>query len=201
MSHDTWIHRAARVAVQPLVASPVTPNQVTTLRLVVGLAAAAAFAHGDPTWRDWGAGLFVLGLFLDRADGELARLSGKTSPWGHGYDLASDTLCNALAFLGLGIGLRAAVFGGWAPFMGLLAGLAVAAVLWLVMRLESLHGEQAGKLRAIAGFDPDDALLVVPVMVWAGLSDWLLAAACLGAPVFAVYMAMKFRTDLRGPES
>ncbi len=41
MSHNTWIHRAVRVAVRPLAAGPITPNQVTTLRLAVGLGAAA----------------------------------------------------------------------------------------------------------------------------------------------------------------
>ncbi len=41
MSHNTWIHRAVRVAVRPLAAGPITPNQVTTLRLAVGLGAPA----------------------------------------------------------------------------------------------------------------------------------------------------------------
>ncbi len=186
-----------RVAVRPLAAGPITPNQVTTLRLAVGLAAAAALAHGDEAWRAWGAGLFILSFFLDRADGELARLTGKTSHWGHTYDLVSDALSNALAFLGLGVGLRAASFGAWAPLMGLVAGLSIAAILWLVIRLETLHGERAAELGAAAGFDPDDALLVMPVLIWLGLSDWLLAAACLGAPAFAVFMAVKFRAGLR----
>ncbi len=197
MSHNTWIHRTVRVAVRPLAAGPITPNQVTTLRLAVGLVAAAALAHGDEAWRAWGAGIFVLGLFLDRADGELARLSGKTSPWGHSYDLVSDALSNASAFIGLGVGLRAAAFGAWAPFMGLVAGLSIAAILWLVIRLETLHGERAAEFGAAAGFDPDDALLVVPVLIWLGLSDWLLGAACLGAPAFAVFMAVKFHAGLR----
>ncbi len=46
MSHNTWIHRTVRVAVRPLAAGPITPNQVTTLRLAVGLVAAAALATG-----------------------------------------------------------------------------------------------------------------------------------------------------------
>lgn len=196
MSYDTWIHRAARVVARPLARTPVTPNQVTTLRLAAGLAAATALAQGETDWRHWGAGIFILGLFLDRLDGELARLGGKTSSWGHRYDLFSDGLSNILVFLGLGVGLRAGDFGAWAPAMGLAAGLAIAAILWLVVRMESLHGARAGELGAAAGFDPDDGLIAVPVLVWLGLSDWLLAAACLGAPAFSVYMALKFRKNL-----
>lgn len=192
MSHNTLIHRAARLAVRPLVDTPVTPNQVTTLRLVAGLAAAGAFAAGTETWLDWGAGLFLLSMFLDRADGELARLSGRTSPWGHRYDMVSDSLCNMLAFIGLGIGLWNGPFGGWAPLLGLAAGLAVAGILWLVMRLEELHGARAGEVSLAAGFDPDDGLLAVPILVWLGLPDWLLAAAAIGAPAFAVFMLAKF---------
>ncbi|MCH6588199.1 MAG: hypothetical protein IH805_07785, partial [Proteobacteria bacterium] len=59
------------------------------------------------------------------------------------------------------------------------------------------HGERAAEFGAAAGFDPDDALLVLPVLIWLGLSDWLLAAACLGAPGFAVFMVVKFRASLR----
>ena len=189
-----------RVVVRPLAKTAVTPNQLTSLRLAVGIAAAALLAHGDDAWRHWGAGIFLLGMFLDRADGELARLSGRTSPWGHSYDLVSDAVSNALAFLGLGIGLRAAEFGAWAPFMGLVAGLAIATILWLVMQMEKLHGQRSAELGAAAGFDPDDALLIVPLLVWIGLSDWLLVAACFVTPFFALFMISKYRTQLRAAD-
>lgn len=201
MSHNTWIHRIARVAVRPLVATPLTPNHVTAVRLAAGLAAAGAFAHGDGAWRMWGAGIFLLSMFLDRADGELARLSGKTSPRGHTYDLLSDAFSNALAFIGLGIGLREGMFGIWALPMGLVAGAAIAAILLLIVRLEDLHGARAGELGGFAGFDPDDAMLVVPLAVWLGGADWLLLAAAVGAPGFALFMLGKFRRGLRAAKT
>ena len=112
MSHNTWIHRVVRVAVRPLVATPITPNQLTTLRLLVGIAAAFAFAQPSQLWLDLGALIFLISFFLDRADGELARLSGRTSPGGHAYDLISDAFCNAVAFAALGIGLYRGGSGG-----------------------------------------------------------------------------------------
>lgn len=192
MSHNTWIHRIARGAVRPLVGSAVTPNQLTTLRLGAGIAAAAAFAHGDDEARAWGAGIFLVSMLLDRADGELARLSGKTSAWGHKYDLVSDTLSNALAFVGLGLGLREGGFGPWSVLMGLAAGLAVALVLWLVIKLEESGGERAGELPSLAGFDPDDALLVVPIAIWLGFAEALLVAAAVGTPLFALLTYLWF---------
>ncbi|MGF1608896.1 MAG: CDP-alcohol phosphatidyltransferase family protein [Kiloniellales bacterium] len=193
MSHNTWIHRIARVAVRPLVQSDITPNQVTTLRLGAGIAAAGAFALGNGTALAWGAGIFVVSMVLDRADGELARLSGKTSAWGHKYDLVSDAVCNALAFVGLGIGLRDSSLGLWALPMGLDAGLAIALILWLIIKMERAGGERAGELPGLAGFDADDAMLLVPLAIWLGLAQGLLIAAAVGAPLFALLMYLWLR--------
>lgn len=205
MSHNTWLHRLARIGARPLVKTPVTPNQITSLRLIGGIAAAAAFAApsqmASPAaeatpWLGIGAGLFLFSMILDRADGELARLSGRSSPWGHKYDLVSDAFCNALAFVGLGIGMTVGPLGSWAALLGLVAGLAVALILWLIFRLESQGGERAGEVGGTAGFDPDDGMLAVPVLVWLGLAQWLLLAAAIGAPLFALYMFLRFRKAL-----
>ncbi len=185
-----------RPAVRTLARAPVTPNQITWLRLLTGVAAALAFAQGEDVWRHWGAALFLVSLLLDRADGELARLSGKTSAYGHKLDLASDSLANGLAFLGLGIGLRDETFGLWAPGMGVLAGLAVGAVLLLVVRVEMTEGLRAAELGSTAGFDPDDGMLALPLLIWLGFAELLLVLAAVGAPLFCLAMAIKLRRRL-----
>ncbi|MEM7223386.1 MAG: CDP-alcohol phosphatidyltransferase family protein [Pseudomonadota bacterium] len=192
MSHNTWIHRAVRGAVRPLVATPVTPNHLTTLRLASGLGAAGLIAFGPQDLWNWAAGLFLISLFLDRADGELARLGGKTTPWGHKFDLMADGTCNAVIFFALGLGLSSSALGDWALFMGLIAGLSVTAILLIVLRLEAMAGERAGELQGLAGIDPDDGMVVVPVLLWLGLADWLLVAAAIGAPVFALILLNRF---------
>src|SRR5271154_4372596 len=85
-----WDARLARLLVEPLKDTRVTPNHLTTVRLAVGLAAAAAFLPGTYGWSNVAALLLVLSNFLDHTDGELARISGKSSRIGHLYDLASD---------------------------------------------------------------------------------------------------------------
>ena len=197
MSHNTLMHRLVRPAIRPLARASVTPNQVTTMRLVAGLAAAAAFALGDSSWPYWGAGLFVLSMFLDRMDGELARATGKSTPWGHRYDLISDGAVNALAFVGLGVGLRDGGLGAWAIALGLVAGGAVAAVIALVARVEDREGARAAELRGVPGFDPDDAMLVVPLAVVLDGGAPLLVAAGIGAPLFAAAMFRRWLPRLR----
>ncbi len=201
MSHDTWIHRCVRVPVRHLAKTPVTPNQLTTLRLVTGLGAAAAFAQGSDPYFHLGAGIFVLSVFLDRADGELARLSGKTSRAGHVYDLVADAICNAVIFVGLGVGLRDSQFGSWAILMGALAGVAVATILVLNVRMEHAAGERSAELPSFAGFDVDDAILLAPLAVWLGWKVPLLVAATICAPAFAIAYAWMFRGKLVGSGS
>jgi len=198
MSHNTWIHKIARATiVRPLARTPVTPNQVTTVRILAGVAAAVALAYGNQEWSNYGAVLFMLSMLLDRADGDLARMTGRTSPGGHTYDLFADAFCNALIFVGLGIGLRDSGFGLWAIPMGILAGGAVATILMLVIRIEKLQGARAAEIGSFFGFDPDDAMLAIPVAVLLGWSEGLLMAACIGAPAFAVLFVFLFRKALR----
>ncbi|MGJ3260936.1 MAG: CDP-alcohol phosphatidyltransferase family protein [Rhodospirillales bacterium] len=198
MSHDTWIHKIARATiVRPLAKTPVTPNQVTTVRLIAGGGAAMAVAHGSVELANYGAVLFIISMLLDRADGDLARMTGRTSPGGHTYDLFADAFCNALIFIGLGIGLRFSETGLWSILLGFIAGGAIATILMLVIRIENLQGARAAEIGGLFGFDPDDAMLLIPVSILLGWSEWLLVAAAIGAPAFAVFFLFMFRKRLR----
>ena len=89
-SQRPWDARLARRLVTPLKNSWVTPNHLTTVRLLIGVAAAFFFTYGRYGSSNLAACLLALSNFVDHTDGELARMSGKTSRIGHLYDLASD---------------------------------------------------------------------------------------------------------------
>lgn len=192
MSHDTWLHRGVRAGVRPLNNTRVTPNHITTARLVTGLLSVGLFAIGGLPSRYYAAAIFLLSMLLDRADGELARISGKSSPWGHKYDLMSDMACNALVFIGIGIGLRSSALGWTAIPMGIIAGVAIVCILWWVTRIEVLHGQRAAEIQVMRGLDPDDAMLIIPVAAVFNWMEPLLIAAFIGVPVFA-WFAYRYR--------
>ena len=192
MSHNTWIHRLVRPLTRVLAHTAVTPNQLTTLRLLTGLGAAAAYALGESLWTFLGGFLFLLSMALDRADGELARITGVTTEWGHRFDLICDAIVNAGLFIGIGIGLRASALGLWSIPLGLLAGLSVVAILWFVIQMEIRKGKSGPAFEGAAGFDPDDAMLAVPIAMWLGWEEFLLVAAAIGAPGFAVIAYLCF---------
>src|SRR5450631_3172146 len=150
-----WDVRLARRVVAPFIDSWITPNHLTTLRLAVGLAAAATFIPGSYGWSNLAALLLVLSNFLDHTDGELARMSGKTSRFGHLYDLASDALVTILLFIAIGVGVAAkpGVDIGLPPaLLGLVAGCAIALIFYLRMRIEAILGKTATKQASLGGF-------------------------------------------------
>ena len=120
MSHDSWTHLLARRAIRPLLGTGVTPNHLTTMRLLTGVAACAAIGAGTREGAWWGGGLWLLSAFLDRADGELARVGNMMSAAGHRYDFYVDLGVNALFFVAAGIAVRDGWLGPWAVPLGLL---------------------------------------------------------------------------------
>jgi phosphatidylglycerophosphate synthase len=181
--------------VAPLKDSRTSPNHLTTVRLGVGLAAAAAFLPGTYGWANIGALLLVLSNFLDHTDGELARISGKTSRIGHVYDLASDAVVTILLFLAIGVavGTRTGTVLQLSPAaLGLAAGGAIALIFYLRMRIEALAGKTASKQVSLAGFETEDVLYLLPlVTVFNGLTNFLVAAA-IGAPLFAAWVVIDY---------
>lgn len=198
MSHRPWDARLAYVLVLPLKDSPVSPNALTSLRLVAGLGAAWAFASQSPNLGAW---LFALSNFLDHTDGELARISGKGSRFGHYYDLACDAVATVLLFVSIGIGLSHGELGVWALPMGIVAGTAVAVIFHLRNSIETRSGKAATQQPSIAGFEAEDVLYLLPIVtLFNGLAPFLIAATA-GAPLGAVLILRQYRRQLTGPGS
>ena len=195
-----WDARLARWLVTPLAASPVTPNHLTTLRLAVGLAGAAVFMQGTYGWSNIAALLVVLSNFLDHADGELARVSGKSSRFGHIYDLASDATVTILLFVAMGAGIGTGsdnLLGVPPPVLGALAGAAIALIFYLRMRMEEMAGKGATRQAALGGFETEDILYLLPLVTVCNCIMPFLIAASIGAPVFAAWVVLDYRRVAR----
>jgi archaetidylinositol phosphate synthase len=188
MSYNTWIHKFARGLVQPLVNTAITPNHLTTGRLVFGLTAAVCFSVGETVWNVMGALTFIISMVLDRADGELARLSGKSSRFGAIYDLVTDAICNSALFIGLGVAAMNAGLGLWGIAMGIVAGISISIIFYAVIEVAASVDASAAAFNSFAGFDPDDAIIIVPIGALLGYGQLLLTLAALITPFVAVYI-------------
>jgi phosphatidylglycerophosphate synthase len=184
-----WDAQLAAWLVRPLVDTAIHPNALTTVRLVVGLVGALLFAGGAHF--NLAALFIVLSNFLDHTDGELARLSGKTSAFGHRYDLLSDALVTVGLFVGLGVGLRTE-FGNLAIVYGTAAGIAVAGIFQLRNVIETRFGKSATRQANFGGFETEDVLYLIPLVTLSGQQGLFLCAAAIGAPLALCVVAVQF---------
>jgi phosphatidylglycerophosphate synthase len=197
-----WDARLARRLVGPLGNSWVTPNHLTTVRLLVGLAAAAAFLRGTFAWSNAGALLLVVSNFLDHCDGELARISGKSSRAGHLYDLASDALVTVLVFVALGIGVGARLALPLPPAaLGCMAGCAIASIFYLRMQIEHRVGKSGTLQASLGGFETEDVLYLLPIATLCDRTASLLIAAAAVAPLYAVRVVFEYWRVMHRPQA
>ena len=179
MSGETWAHIPARWLVKPLVGTGVTASHVTWARIATGVASCAALAVGTPAGIWTGGGLWLFSTLLDRADGELARLTGTSSEAGRRLDFYADAVVNPLFFLAAGFALRDSWLGAWAIPLGVLSYVAVFACVWWAEVLEKRQGGATRVYGGRWGFDPDDALYLLGPLAWL---DWL-APLLIGASI------------------
>jgi phosphatidylglycerophosphate synthase len=133
-----------------------------------------------------------MSTFIDHADGELARMSGKQSRSGHFYDLVTDAVATMSLFIGIGWGLTNSHLGKWALFMGLVAGIAIAIIFHLRNEIEQRSGKAATKQPRFLGFEAEDTLYLLPLITWLdGLTILLLTAALL-TPIIAIAVGQQY---------
>jgi phosphatidylglycerophosphate synthase len=181
MSGDSWTHLASRPFIRPLIGTWVRPNHITTLRLLSGVSACACFALSGRNAAIWGGVLWLVSAFLDRADGELARLGNLSTPGGHAYDYKVDTFVNALFFLCVGVGQLHSWLGFWSLPLGVLTAASMFIANVLSERLEERSPPNTRAYSGRWGFDPDDALYLMAPFAWLGWLSVILAGAAVGA--------------------
>ena len=105
-SRDGWVSRVLNRPVSRHVLTPlllrlypnVTANQASVLSFLVGAAAAAAFAWGEPVL---GGVAIHLASVLDGSDGEIAWLKQLESPFGRFFDSVLDRYADSLILIGV----------------------------------------------------------------------------------------------------
>ena len=83
---------------------PVTPNQITVVSLLLGLAGAGLFMAGSRYLDIVGGLLLVASYILDNCDGEVARIKKLSSEFGARLDDIVDSVVDSCFFVALGYG-------------------------------------------------------------------------------------------------
>lgn len=183
-----------------LAALRLSPNQVTLLSLGAGLWGAWCFLRGDPKGWILGALALQVSYVLDNCDGELARMTGRSSGLGSWLDTLSDCLIHMAFFLSLGIGLyRVDADPRWQILGVVTAGGVFLTYLTYLIEQVQQRGREAwihpdppgseqperftGKLKKVLR---EDFSLVVLASALLGRMGWLLVAGLIGAALYSI---------------
>ena len=191
-NNKPWDARLAFRLIYPLRNSSLTPNHFTVIRLLFGILAFLGLSIGNYIWANIGAACFVLSNFLDHTDGEYARLTGKSTRFGHYLDLASDAIVNILLFIGIGVGLRTSTLGLYAVPMGILSGIAVAGIFHMRLYIEETLGKEQARQPNVGVFEAEDILYLLPVVTLTNQLVAFITLASIGAPLFGAWVLKEY---------
>ena len=166
--------------------TPVTPNQITTASLLVGLLGCWWLASGVYAWQVLGALLLWSCCILDGCDGEVARLKLLCSPSGATYDVAADNISHLATFAAVTAGVhRSNPKTAFAlPGLLLLSGVVACmySVWWLILRRPD--EKRTGTELLIERVASRDYVYLVVGLVLAGKLHWFLWTAGIGSHIF-----------------
>jgi len=110
LSNDTFMDRTvtrffSRQFTRLFLQTPLSPNMITLLSLVIGIISALYFFQGTYENSIIGSGLLLLSAWIDCTDGEIARLKFMESKIGGKLDILCDNLVHFAVFFAIGMGL------------------------------------------------------------------------------------------------
>ena len=195
-TYTTGFRSLASRAVTGLARTRVTPNVLTTAGVSLCLAAAVLvpFENRNTRLVYWlAAGIFVVGSLLDILDGALARVGGKSTPFGAFLDSTTDRVGEGAMLAAIAL-----VFSqhgeGWAVTV------AVAAVVGSFLVSYTRAKAEALGLRGDVGFGSraERVVMITAGLVfapWGGL-PWAIVALCATAWLTVVQRVLHVRTQL-----
>jgi len=199
---DKYFNRPlGRYLARVLVGTPVTPNQVTLLALLVGFIAAGFFAQGLSLY---GAVLFQLSALIDCVDGDIARAAFKESRLGKWLDIAGDQIVHIAIFVAIAFGLKDSGSNAPVLLLGLSAAVGVVLSFAVVSVPRHTDGQNTLLLKLIDASTNRDFSVFLLLLCLFNRVDLFLWCAAIGVHLFWVVALVArvvgdaHRTNLQG---
>ena len=181
--------RLARACIRPFAGTALHPNIVTGISLTLGIASGLSFAAGGPGMQHIAALMFMLAVFVDHMDGELARMTGEVSRVGYYLDYLVGSLNYTIVFCAIGLGIYQWNGSEIALLIGLAAGLSNPIIVALRLLMERRFGSEAVEHPSGGGFELEDFIYLIGPVTWLGGLEyffWLYATGTLGYLLWTV---------------
>jgi phosphatidylglycerophosphate synthase len=170
-----------------LASTTVTPNAMTVVSVMIGLASAPFFLSASAGWQLAGALLLLAHSILDGCDGELARLKFLQSRRGATLDFWGDNVVHVAVFGSIAVGWSLAVGSAWPLVAGAIAVAATlgsAAVMFARTAEDRATTGDAAAARLVDALASRDFIYLLILASAFGKAGWFLVAVAAGTPTF-----------------
>jgi phosphatidylglycerophosphate synthase len=189
-----------------LAGTAITPNQMSLISIAVGICGGPFFLSPRPLMQTIGALLFLAHSILDGCDGELARLKFQQSRWGGVLDFWGDNVVHTVIFACMGVGWSLSAAAIWPLWLGAAAVVgtlgSASLVYWQLMRLKDggdtlftsvSDAPERPLTRLLDSASRRDFIYLVILLALFGRSNWFLALAGIGAPIYFLLVLLAAR--------
>ena len=168
-----------------LVKTPVTPNQVTIISLILGIASAAFFSHGAHTYTIIAGLFYFISTVFDQCDGEVARHKQMTSDFGKTFDIIVDSIVNATITIGITIAIYKTNGSGLSIMAGLLAMTGIVISLLLTTYFSHENNNNTGTKEMLDRLNNKDFFYIIMLAsVIFNQMIWFLLIMAIGTNIY-----------------
>ncbi len=168
-----------------LVKTPVTPNQVTIISLIIGIVSAVFFSHGSHTYTIIAGVLYFVSTVFDQCDGEVARFKHMESDFGRIFDIIVDSIVNAAIVIGITIAIYKANGSGLTIVAGLLAMMGIVISLLLTTYFSSECKKDTGAKEILDKLNNKDFFYIIMLAsVIFNQMIWFLLIMAIGTNIY-----------------
>lgn len=173
-----------------LARTAISPNQVTIVNTLLGLACGWMFSIPDYWWRLAAAVLFVVSITIDGIDGELARLQMSETEFGGRLDLVTDNIVHVAIFLGIYVGCYREAGDARLFYLAVLFLLGFGATVIVVHRALSVSGEHTEQwLRRVEQMSGRDFAYLLLLFALFNRLEYFAWGTAIGVWIFAAVLA------------
>ena len=168
-----------------LVRTPVTPNQVTVISLILGIIAAVIFSLGGHTHTITAGLIFFLCIVFDQCDGEVARIKNMETEFGRSFDIIVDSIVSAAIVAGITFALYKASGSGFHIIIGLLAIIGISISIFLATYLGKENKTDTGTQEMLDKLNNKDFFYIIMLAsVIFNQMIWFLLIMAVGTNIF-----------------
>jgi len=177
-----------------LLRTPVTPNQVTIISLILGIISGVFFSFGEYTYTITACLFYFLSTVFDQCDGEVARLKQMKTEFGWKLDIIVDAIVNTVIVIGITIAVYMKMGSVLVIITGFLAMTGITITLLLTTYFSHDSKKNIGIKKMLDKLNNKDFFYIIMILsVIFNQMIWFLLIMAVGTNIYWIVHKIAYR--------